>query len=332
MDAGLPLSGRIIFVMLLLCLLVASTLGLLLYLKVAPYWGLVDHPTDRGLHAEATVVGAGVVPVSLLAALVALGPPVDGAQIVAVFLALLTVIGLIDDRWGLASSLRLLCYVAVGLLTPWLMFQESPMSGVALIAAGMGVAWCINLFNFMDGADGLATAQLLCVSVGLGLMAHFGFSDHPGWVEWCAWAAMCGLPLLWLNWPPAKLFMGDAGAIPLGFFLAVLGLVAFDQSRLLGWAWVVLMMPFFLDASITLLIRLALGQAPHVAHRDHAYQRLTLMVGSPLPVTLGLLAMQVIWQYPLAILIINGQRSLTLLVLLSTIPALTVVVYARLRA
>ena len=184
----------------------------------------------------------------------------------------------------------------------------------------------------MDGADGLATAQLLCVSVGLGLMAHFGLSDNPGWVEWCAWAATCGLPLLWLNWPPAKLFMGDAGAIPLGFFLAVLGLVAFDQSMLLGWAWVVLMMPFFLDASITLLIRLALGQAPHVAHRDHAYQRLTLMVGSPLPVTLGLLAMQVVWQYPLAILIINDQRSLPLLVLLSTIPAFSVVVYARLRA
>ena len=109
--------------MLLLCSLVASTLGLLLYLKVAPYWGLVDHPTDRGLHAEVTVVGAGVVPVSLLAALVALGPPVDGAQIVAVFLVLLSVIGLIDDRWGLASSLRLLCYLAVGLLTPWLMIN-----------------------------------------------------------------------------------------------------------------------------------------------------------------------------------------------------------------
>ena len=206
------------------------------------------------------------------------------------------------------------------------------MSGVALSAVGVGVAWCINLFNFMDGADGLATAQLLCVSVGLGLMAHFGLSDHPDWVEWCAWAAMCGLPLLWLNWPPAKLFMGDAGAIPLGFFLAVLGLVAFDQSMLLGWAWVVLMMPFFLDTGITLLMRLALGQAPHLAHRDHAYQRLTLMVGSPLPVTLGLLAMQVVWQYPLAILIINDQYSLPLLVLLSAIPALSVVVYARLRA
>ena len=318
--------------MLLLCVLVTSTLGLLLYLKIAPFWGLVDHPTDRGLHAKPTVVGSGVVPVSLLAALMALGPPAYGARIVAVFLMLLTVIGLIDDRWGLASSLRLLCYLAVGLLTPWLIFPESSLSGFVLIVMGGCVAWCFNLFNFMDGADGLATAQLLCVSVGLGLMAHFGLSDNSGWVEWCAWAAMCGLPLLWLNWPPAKLFMGDAGAIPLGFFLAVLGLVAFDQSMLLGWAWVVLMMPFFLDASITLLIRLALGQAPHVAHRDHAYQRLTLMVGSPLPVTLGLLAMQVIWQYPLAILIINGQRSLTLLVLLSTIPALTVVVYARLRA
>ena len=105
--------------MLLLCVLVTSTLGLLLYLKIAPFWGLVDHPTDRGLHAKPTVVGSGVVPVSLLAALMALGPPAYGARIVAVFLMLLTVIGLIDDRWGLASSLRLLCYLAVGLLTPW---------------------------------------------------------------------------------------------------------------------------------------------------------------------------------------------------------------------
>jgi Fuc2NAc and GlcNAc transferase len=212
------------------------------------------------------------------------------------------------------------------------MFPESPLSGIALIVVGVGVAWCINLFNFMDGADGLATAQLLCVSVGLGLMAHFGLSDDPAWVEWCAWVAVCCLPLLWLNWPPAQLFMGDAGAIPLGFFLAVLGLLAFDQSMLLGWAWVVLMMPFFLDTGITLLIRLVLGKAPQVAHRDHAYQRLILRVGSPLPVTLGLLAMQVVWQYPLAILIVHNQLPLPLLVLLSTIPAVSVVVYARTRA
>ena len=109
--------------MLLLCLLIASTLGLLLYLRIAPFFGLVDHPTDRGLHAEPTVVGAGVVSVSLLAAVLALGPPANGARIAALFLMLLTAIGLIDDRWGLASSLRLLCYLAVGLLTPWLIIS-----------------------------------------------------------------------------------------------------------------------------------------------------------------------------------------------------------------
>ncbi len=86
---------------------------------------------------------------------------------------LLSAIGLIDDRWGLASSLRLLCYLAVGLLTPWLMFPESPLSGVALIGVGVGVAWCINLFNFMDGADGLATAQLIVCVGGLGFDRSF---------------------------------------------------------------------------------------------------------------------------------------------------------------
>ena len=140
------------------------------------------------------------------------------------------------------------------------------------------------------------------------------------------------MPLLWFNWPPAKLFMGDAGAIPLGFVLALMGLMAFLTDPSVGLAWLILMMPFLVDTGFTLCIRVLSGEPPHIAHRDHAYQRLSAQLGSALPVTLGLLGMQVIWLFPLAVTAINSAVLPPLLVLLSAIPAVAAVVYARLRA
>jgi Fuc2NAc and GlcNAc transferase len=126
--------------------------------------------------------------------------------------------------------------------------------------------------------------------------------------------------------------MGDAGAIPLGFVLALIGLMAFLTDLSVGLAWLILMMPFLVDSGFTLCIRVLLGEPPHIAHRDHAYQRLIGQVGSPLPITLGLLGMQVIWQFPLAVTAVNSTVFPPLLVLLSAIPSVAAVVYARLRA
>jgi Fuc2NAc and GlcNAc transferase len=125
--------------------------------------------------------------------------------------------------------------------------------------------------------------------------------------------------------------MGDAGAIPLGFVLALMGLMAFLTDLSVGLAWLILMMPFLIDTGLTLGIRILLGEPPHIAHRDHAYQRLTTQVGSPMPITLGLLGMQVIWQFPLAVTVVNSTVFPPLLVLLSAIPSVAAVVYARLR-
>ena len=148
----------------------------------------------------------------------------------------------------------------------------------------------------------------------------------------CSALVACLAPLLWFNWPPAKLFMGDAGAVPLGFFIALLGLLAVTLDTVMGWVWLVLMMPFLIDTSVTLFLHVAAGHAPHVAHRDHAYQRLALRAGNPLPVTLGLLALQAVWQFPLAVTVSTETLFPPLVVLLSTIPALLLVVYARRKA
>lgn len=320
------------FMLILLAMLLGSTAGLWLFLRVAPSLDLVDQPNARSLHSTPTVVSGGLVPMTLLAAGVGSSTALPGATGIALLIAGLTAVGLLDDKWGLPSAIRLLCYLCAGIALPWLLSSDLPLGTTTLLLTGVAVAWCINLVNFMDGADGLATVQALCVATGLGLIASFGAAPNAILAWLCALLLACCAPLLGFNWPPAKLFMGDAGAVPLGFFLAVLGLLAFATDMSVGLAWLILMMPFLVDTGMTLCIRSLAGRPPHVAHRDHAYQRLSLVAGSPLPITLGVLGMQVAWQFPLAVTAVSSEVFPLLLVLLSAIPAVMAVVYARFRA
>jgi len=320
--------------MLILVLMgLASTAGLWAFMRLAPRLGLVDRPNHRSLHTVPTVLGGGVVPVVLIAGYLFVFAPMAGAHAVALLLLILGAIGLSDDKWGLPSGPRFVSYLWAGIALPWLLLPVAqPLSFIALIgllALGVSVAWCINLFNFMDGADGFATVQLLCVSLGLSLIGKFG-PIHAEALVWCSGALLsCSLPLLVFNWPPARLFLGDAGAIPLGFFLAVLGVLAGSADPSLGAAWLILMMPFLVDSGVTLCWRLLSGNPPHMAHRDHAYQRLVLRIGSPRPVTLGLMALQTAWQFPLAVTAVNSELFPPLLVLLSAIPSILILVYSR---
>jgi len=322
-------------VLVLALMSLVSAAGLWAFIRLAPGMELVDQPNHRSLHATPTAVGGGAVPVLLIAGYLWISNPIAGAGGVSGLLLLLCAIGLSDDRWGLPSAPRFFSYLLAGIALPWIILPiEQPLGLiplVGLLALGVGVAWCINLFNFMDGADGLAAVQLISVSLGLGLIAIVGATDAQALV-WCCGALFAAtLPLLAFNWHPATVFMGDAGAVPLGFFLAVLGVLAGSVDTALGIAWCILMMPFLVDTGITLCWRILSGDPPHVAHRDHAYQRLVLRFGSPLPVTLGLMAMQTLWQFPMAVTAVNDLLFPPLLVFLSAIPSLWVVVYTRSR-
>ncbi len=318
--------------MMLIAMALLVSLGLWAFVHVAPHWGLVDQPSSRSLHTTPTVVSGGIAPMLVLAAGLYTTMDFPGTQAVALMTLVLTAIGLLDDRHGLPSGVRFLSYLATGLLLCWLLLPAGSASITVLVMAGVAVAWCINLVNFMDGADGLAATQALCVAMGMGLIATFGTVSNAQLAWLSAMLFACWAPLLWFNWPPARLFMGDAGAIPLGFVLALMGLMALLTDLSMGLAWLILMMPFLVDTGFTLCIRILAGEPPHIAHREHAYQRLIAQVGSPLPITLGLLGMQVIWQFPLAVTVVNSTVFPSLLVLLSAIPAVAAVVYTRLRA
>ena len=343
--------------MIMLWLLVAfsvSVLSISVYIPLARYLGVIDRPNERSAHDKPTVVGAGVgVILGVSVAIIGL----DSMEVVVwhlpwmlvAVLAVLSAVGLIDDRYNLSSRLRLMVYFLAagsvvllefsGLFMPVLsvqslafsdlFFSGSPLSALSILWAGLmiiALVWTINLYNFMDGLDGFAISQCLAVCVALGLFAIFGRSPHTALAWQCFILASAALGLFIFNWPPARVFMGDAGAVPIGFLLGLLGLTACQADLALGAAWLILMMPFLVDATFTLVIRGLAGYRPHIAHSDHAYQRLARRTGSALSINLGLLMLHAIWQFPLAMLAIYSPNWMSFSVIFSAIPTVLLLV------
>lgn len=310
---------------------ISSMLLLAGFCRWASRWGLVVAPDERRVHSTVTPVGGGIC--FALATLFALswvdvgGPQwsIDTYSIQGLGL-ILAVAGLLDDRFVLGAFPRLLLYLAGGLLLTHQLLPGLNVMHWLLLA--LAATWVINLVNFMDGLDGFVVSHTLCVCVGMASIAYF-FPDTEALVALSLVLAAALSPFLVLNWPPARLFMGDSGSIFLGFYLAAIGLVALRVQSGLGVAWLIMMMPFVTDASLTLACRLLEGFSPVSAHREHAYQRFARRFGSPLPVNLVLLAIHGVWQFPCAIWAVSTSYSLWFPVILATIPSVLLVVYSR---
>ncbi|HEY0833765.1 MAG TPA: glycosyl transferase [Azospirillum sp.] len=205
------------------------------------------------------------------------GNPVQVVPVLAAAAALMA-ISWIDDRRGLGAGPRFLTQVAavaVGLAAlpadahvlqgwlPW--WLDRALAGFAWL-------WFVNLFNFMDGIDGLAGSEAATIGAGLALVAALaGFDPALGLYGLAVAGAALGF-LAW-NWHPAKVFMGDVGSVPLGYLLGWLLLSVAAHGY---WAAALLVPLYFLaDATITLLRRAAEGKKVWQAHREHFYQKAT---------------------------------------------------------
>jgi UDP-N-acetylmuramyl pentapeptide phosphotransferase/UDP-N-acetylglucosamine-1-phosphate transferase len=234
-------------------------------------------PTDRSSHTRPTPCGGGVAIVALLvpaiAAATLLDPGVPWLQC-AVATVALAWCSWIDDRRGVAPAVRLavqtaaVAVVLAGLDGPT--FAGLPAWADAGVV-GLGWLWFVNLYNFMDGTDGLAGVETVCVGAGIVAVALTGGVSSAGIVVVPAVAAGASLGFLRWNWSPARVFLGDVGSIPLGFVLGFALLLLWRS----GHPVAALLLPalFVADASLTLLRRVAAGHRPWHAHREHAYQR-----------------------------------------------------------
>jgi UDP-N-acetylmuramyl pentapeptide phosphotransferase/UDP-N-acetylglucosamine-1-phosphate transferase len=232
---------------------------------------LEDHPNSRSLHARPRpkVGGLAIMAVSLaLAALARLDVP---AAVMAAC-AFLVVVSAIDDARNLPAWVRLASHLGAAFAVA----IAVPTGNIFLAALAVAtIAWMSNLYNFMDGADGLAGGMTV---IGFGALALAANSaGATGLATWCALLSASAAAFLCFNFPPASLFMGDAGAVPLGFLAGALGYIGFATNVWPFWYPALVFSPFIFDASLTLFKRLLRGEKPWVAHREHVYQGLILV-------------------------------------------------------
>jgi len=282
--------------MLVLTGFVAALLLTYFVLLLAERLRLLAEPNERSSHDTPTPAVGGVAIVIPVLCLLGVLWPVLVALPRALLAAgsLLAVVSLADDIRDLGAVPRLLCQlVAVALLA---LYWDSPWPWWVDGAVAFAVLWLVNLYNFMDGIDGLAAVQCLTFCVGTQLLAG-GFGGWSGQITWLLAGTMLGF--LVYNWPRASIFMGDVGSAFLGLVLGTLVVELWLAEVLPLLSLLILLSAFWFDATWTLITRILTGQAFLQAHRSHLYQQLAARQGH-LWTTLAFAIFAAVWLTPLA--------------------------------
>ena len=234
---------------------------------------LVDRPNDRSLHeAPRPRIGGLALMLTALPVAAVLGEATLAPAVACA--AVLAAISALDDLKSLPAGVRLAAHAGAATLAAYFLTRGTGWTLPALVLSILAIAWTTNLYNFMDGADGLAGGMAL---IGFSAMAAAAaMANASGLALACAAIASASAGLLVYNFPPARVFMGDAGSIPLGFLAATLGLAGVVQGAWSPLFPVLVFAPFIVDASLTLLRRIARRERFWRAHRSHLYQRLVL--------------------------------------------------------
>jgi len=288
-------------------LLIAGAIGLLSWwltaglARHAIFLKSIDHPNERSLHDEPTPRSGGIA--ILASVFVGLGVAAVGYAFVPLStgflpkgfasaspwmigsIALVTIVSFIDDRRGLPVWIRFSVQAIAAGIVVWgvdLTLATVPIPGMKTLSLGWAAGpvswlfllWMTNLYNFMDGMDGFAGGM---TTLGFGFLAYFGWrAGHPFMFLTTILVAMSAFGFLIHNFPPARIFMGDVGSIPLGFTAGTLILMGVRDGLFDLWVPIMIFSPFIMDATATVLRRTWQGEQIWKAHREHFYQRLVL--------------------------------------------------------
>lgn len=276
---------------------------------------LMDIPNGRSSHSVPTPRGGGVaIVLTYLVTLVLVAfagwvswsaaLPLSGAG------ALIAVVGFLDDHGHIAARWRLLAHFGAalwallwmgGLPTISLVGVEVDLGWLGHVLAALYLVWMLNLYNFMDGIDGIASIEAVCACAGACLV--YWLTGHENLMIAPMLLAVAVLGFLYWNFPPARIFMGDAGSGFLGVVIGILSLQAAWAAPEMLWVWLILLGVFIVDATFTLGRRLLRGDKVYEAHRSHAYQYASRLAGRHLPVTLTVMAINLLWLLPIALFV-----------------------------
>lgn len=270
---------------------------------------LLDTPNKRSSHSIATPRGGGLSIVLSFLVTVGLSSTVLPMELVYALIgagSLVAATGFWDDHGHIAAKWRLLShFIAVFWAIFWLGgISEFHFLGYNIDAGWLGIViaafllvWLLNLFNFMDGIDGIAASEAIFVSCGGAYFFWLNGFESLSYISFILAASTMGF--LILNWSPAKIFMGDVGS---GFLGLILGMIAYTSilQGMLTWVWLILLGVFLVDSGVTLLRRILNGERWYEAHCSHAYQHAARKWGHK-RVTISVIIINLFWLFPLAV-------------------------------
>lgn len=301
---------------------------------------LLDHPNERSSHKLPTPRGGGLAIVSTFIVLLVVLTAVNYISVrdMLAFVgagALVAAIGWWDDRHQVSIKIRLAVhFLAAVWAMYWLGIIDEYTSLPAIVQVSLAIVtliylvWMLNLYNFMDGINGIASVQAITGGIAFTLVASvIGAADKSSVIALALVAPTLGF-LRW-NFPRARIFMGDVGSATLGLMLGLLSLHAGLLKPELFWSWLILLGVFIVDASYTLMIRILRKEKFYEAHCSHAYQQAARRFNSHVPVTLGCALINIVWLMPVALLVALEILSPLTGILLAYLPLVLLVIYFR---
>jgi Fuc2NAc and GlcNAc transferase len=284
---------------------------------------IVDRPNSRSSHSIPTPRGGGLSMVAVTTGGVALlcatrlvSLPFAAAMILGGMSV--AAVGFWDDIRPAPVAVRMAVHFGAAVLAVYCLGSPSALpvghSTIAFGALGpilgvLTIVWSLNLFNFMDGIDGIAASEAACVLFGAAGLSVFVARGSPAEVAPALIAGAACLGFLKWNWPPAAIFMGDIGSGYLGYVIAVIAIDSAQTSAINIYAWLILGGIFFVDATLTLCRRLLRGERVSQPHRTHAYQWLARRWGSHARVTVAVIIINLVWLLPCAALSVKFPES-----------------------
>ena len=300
-----------LYILLIVLSFVTVLVGVNYYISFAKKYEILAYKNFRALHDNPMPRGGGVVfaLVFILAVIaVSIIDKVDHDTMLAVCIGGTSaiIIGFIDDTINMRKTPKfvLQCCLAVWILLcfkgGYLITIERIPVWFSLVFTIISLVWLMNLYNFMDGVDGMAISGSVSIS-GFLLMVLLITSGPKDLILIFLLLAVCSLAFLIYNWHPAKIFMGDSGSLFLGYIFGALIIKTTLTGDINFWTWLIVFSYFVADTTTTTIMRILLVKKWYGEHRGHAYQNLARLWGSHSKVTVYVLLFKVLWLLPLAI-------------------------------
>jgi len=319
---------------LIIPIIACSWIGVFLYKKYAIYTGIIAHQNHRTLHDEPIPRGGGIVfSILFILFIFLIWPYLELSNNLLLILGVgggvAALFGFIDDIMNIRARTKLIIQLFLSGWVVYCLYLDSLfvinwMPIYIMIAACLFfMIWMMNAYNFMDGVDGMASSGAIFSSLTLALVLSLT-SNSVELIPIFILIATTVSGFIIFNWPPATIFMGDAGSVFLGYIFGALLIFTTLNGSLSIWNWLIVFGYFFADTTTTQIVRIILVKKWYLAHQSHAYQNIARITGSHLKVTRRVTLYNIIWILPIALWSALQPEMEILAAILAITPALIV--------